>query len=286
MRLLHFWKERAVIMQNGNMPPSHTARTSAYTENTSEKRHIRFEKCIGCADIGPGCLGPNLLTLSISELRVWVKRWKEYYRLSGDQCAAIWNTPVGTVSRFLATQETDFKYMTVQGIIRGIVSYGQPADQDFGDNPCPATSAEIQAQMSVYEQQIAEKTEECASLAAKKLERANEYTERMAEQRENYEKHLSEKADTIAFFRGLAEKRQHDLEKEEAQSANYLARIDTKNQQIIDRDAEIKRLNYDLLRMASTHAEETKNLIDRILRMTEEYAAEIKALNQIIAGSK
>lgn len=273
-------------MQNGNTPQNPVSRTSVTQANTGEKKTLRFEKCIGCPDMGPDCLGPNLLTLSISELRAWVKQWKEYYRLSGDQCAAIWNTPVGTVSRFLATQETDFKYMTVQGIIRGIVSYGQPADQEFGDKPCPATSAEINAQISVYHQQLAEKTEECANLAAKKLERANEYTERMAEQRENYEKHLLEKADTIAFFRELAEKRQHDLEKEEAQSANYLERIDVKNQQIIDRDAEIKRLNYDLLRMASTHAEETKNLIDRILRMTDEYASEIKALNQIIAGAK
>lgn len=273
-------------MQNGKMSQYPAICTSVNQANTTEKKIIRFEKCIGCSDMGPSCLGPNLLTLSISELRAWVKRWKEYYRLSGEQCAAIWNTPIGTVSRFLATQETDFKYMTVQGIIRGIVSYGQPADQDFEDKPCPATSEEIQAQISVYERQLTEKTEECASLAAKKLERANEYTERMAEQRENYEKHLSEKTDTIAFLRELAEKRQHDLEKEEAQSANYLARIDVKNQQIIDRDAEIKRLNYDLLRMASTHAEETKNLIDRILRMTDEYAEEIKALNQIIVGAK
>lgn len=273
-------------MQTDNTPQSAPMRTFAPAGCTPEKKPIRFAKCIGCVDMGPECLGPNLLTLSISELRVWVKRWKEYYRLSGDQCAAIWNTPVGTVSRFLATQDTDFKYMTVQGIITGIVSYGQPAGQEFEDRPCPATSQEILAKTSDYERQLAEKTEECANLAAKKLERANEYTERMAEQRENYEKHLSEKADTITFFRELAEKRQRDLEKEEAQSANYLARIDVKNQQIIDRDSEIKRLNYDLLRMASTHAEETKNLIDRILRMTDEYAAEIKALNQIIAGAK
>lgn len=265
-------------MTNGAGQKVPELRTSVRTENTSEKKPIRFEKCIGCADMGPDCLGPNLLMLTISELRLWVKRWKEYYRLSGEQCAAIWNTPVGTVSRFLATQETDFKYMTVQGIIRGIVAYGQPADQQLGDNPCPATSSEINERMSVYEQQLAEKTEECASLTAKKLERANEYAERMAEQRDNYEKHLAEKLDTITFFRELAEKRQRDLEKEEAQSADYLKRIDAKNLQIAEQDAEIRRLNTEMLRMMSAHAAENQKLIDRILRMSDEHTAQIRAV--------
>lgn len=257
---------------------------SVHPERTSEKKSIRFEKCIGCSDMGPDCLGPNLLMLTISELRTWVKRWKEYYRLSGDQCAAIWNTPVGTVSRFLATQETDFKYMTVQGIIRGVVSYGQPVGQRMGDNPCPASSAEIQEKISVYEKQLAEKTEECTNLTAKKLERANEYTERMAEQRDNFEKHLSEKTATIAFFRELAEKRQRDLEKEEAQSANYLQRIDIKNKQLEERDAEIRRLNSDILRLSASHSVEIKEMMDRILRMSDQHAAEIREFAQ--RGSK
>lgn len=267
-------------MTNQNHQQVQEVRTTVHSTSTSEKKAIRFEKCIGCADIGPDCLGPNLLMLTISELRAWVKRWKEYYKLSGDQCAAIWNTPVGTVSRFLATQETDFKYMTVQGIIRGVVSYGQPVGHQMEYNPCPASSYEIQAKVDEYEKQLIEKTEECASLTAKKLERANEYTERMAEQRDNYEKHLSEKTETIDFFKGLAEKRQRDLEKSEAIAANYLERIDAKNKQLEERETEIRRLNTEILRLYASHNTEVKEMIDRLLRMSDLHAQEIKLLTQ------
>lgn len=267
-------------MPNGTIPSVNEVRTFAHAASTSEKKPIRFEKCIGCSDMGPACLGPNLLVLTIPELRLWVNRWREYYNLSISKCAAAWDMPDGTVARFLSSSEPDFKYATVRGIIQGIIRYGQPAGQEFGNTPCPATSAEIQAQIAAYEKQLTEKTEECTNLASKKLERANEYTERMAEQRENYEKHLSEKTDTIDFFRNLAEKRQHDLEKEEAQSANYLERIDAKNQQIAERDAEIRRLNNENIRMAAAHASEIKDLYDRLLRMSDLHAAEIRELTQ------
>lgn len=267
-------------MPNGTNLSVNDMRTSAHAGSTIEKKHIRYEKCIGCSDMGPTCLGPNLLVLSISELRIWANRWREYYNLSISKCAAAWDMPDGTVARFLSSSEPDFKYATVRGIIQGIIRYGQPADQEFGDKPCPSTSAEIQEQITAYEKQLTEKTEECANLAAKKLERANEYSERMAEQREQYEKNLANREKSVSFLRDLAEKRQRDLEKEEAQSANYLERIDAKNQQIAERDAEIRRLNAENLHMAAAHAAEIKALYDRILRMSELHAEEIKALAQ------
>ena len=273
--------ERLYGMNNepGRIPAD--SRTCGTTESIGEKKHFRFEKCIGCPDMGPECLGPNLLMMPIAELRAWVKKWKEYYHISGDQCAIIWNTPVGTVSRFLATQETDFKYTTVQGIIRGIVYYGYPPDRQFGDNPCPATSSEIHAQVSGLEKQLDEKREECERLSIRKQEHSNEYIERMAEQRENYEKHLADREDTVRYLRDLADKRQRDLEKSEAVSRNYLDRIDVKNRQIEERDAEIRRLTTELLRISASHSEEIKGFIDRILRMSDLHAAEIKALAHI-----
>lgn len=263
-----------------NAPQTLDSRTSVSQESTSEKKALRFESCIGCPDIGQKCLGPNLAMLPISELRIWVKRWKEYFHLTVDQCAAIWETPAGTVSRFLATAETDFKYMTVQNIVRGIIGYGQPAGFQLSDNPCPATTAQIQAGIAHYEQQLAEKNEECARLTATKLDRAHEYTERMAEQRDYYEKHLSEKTETINYLRQLAEKRQKDLEKSEAVSKNYLDRIDVKNQQIAERDAEIRQLNAEIRQMSAAHNADSRALIDRLLRLSDLHAEEIRAIKQ------
>lgn len=249
---------------------------SASAATVSNKKLIRFEKCIGCSDIGVTCSGPNLLVLTIPELRGWVNRWREYYKLSINKCAAAWDMPEGTVARFLSSADTDFRFATIQGIIQGIIRYGQPADYQQLYNPCPATSFEIQEQVATYEKQLAEKTEECASLTVRKLERADEYAERMADQRESFEKHLSEKTDTIDFFKNLSEKMQKDIEKAEARSENYLQRIDVKNSQIEARDDEIRKLNSEILRISSAHNEEVKALIDRILRMSDLHTTEMK----------
>lgn len=267
-------------MSIGVNQPVVDIRTSANLSSTRDKKPIKFEKCIGCPDIGPSCLGPNLLVLTIPELRVWVNRWREYYNLSISKCAAAWDMPEGTIARFLSSSESDFKYATVRGIIQGVIRYGQPAEQDFGNTPCPATSQEIQDQVSEYQKQLAEKTEECVNLSARKLERANEYAERMADQREHYEKNLSEREKSVSFLRDLAEKRQRDLEKAEAISTNYLQRIDAKNKQLEERDAEIRSLHTEILKISAAHNEEIKGLIDRILRMSEAHAAEVKAITQ------
>ena len=145
-------------------------------------------------------------------------------------------------------------------------------------NPCPSPSADIKAKIEEYEKQLKERHEECEYLLARKNAHANEYIERMAELRDNHEKHLADKEDTIRYLRELAEKRQRDLEKAEAISANYLQRIDVKNKQLDERDTEIRHLNTEMLKMSTSHNEEVRSLIDRILRMSDYHSAEIKAL--------
>lgn len=247
--------------------------------DVSEQKSVRFEKCIGCPDIGMECLGPNLALLPISELRIWCKKWKEHFKLSVELCGEIWGIG-GSAKRFLSSQETDFKYTTVQCIVRGIVSYGLPPETVVSSSPCPSTSAEMKAKFAEYEKQLKERQEECEHLLARKNAHATEYIERTAELRENHEKHLANKEDTIRYLRELAEKRQRDLEKAEAVSRDYLNRIDAKNQQLLDAYAEIRHLNAEMLRMSNANADELKSMIDRFLRMTDAHTAEIKALTQ------
>ena len=253
--------------------------TTAHDKKTQEGVTLRFAGCIGCPDIGSACSGPNLALLSVPELRIWANRWREHYKLSVVKCAAAWDMSEGTVSRFLSSSDPDFRFVTIQSIVRGIISYGLPADQQAQYHPCPATTAQIQEQVADLERQLVERTEECATLTAKKLDRANEYTERMAEQRENFEKHLNEKTETISFFRELSEKRQRDLEKAEAVSNNYLERIDAKNIQIAELYQEIRRLNGEILRMASSYAAESKIMVDRVIQMSEMHAADFRAMH-------
>ena len=253
-------------------------RTTDCTAKTSGENVIRFSGCIGCSDMGVTCSGPNLAILTIPELRLWANRWREHYKLSIVKCAAAWDMPEGTVSRFLSSSDPDFRYASIQGIIQGIIRYGISADQQKQYHPCPATTEQIQEKVADLERQLVERTEECASLTAKKLNKANEYAERMAEQRENSEKHLAEKENTIAFLRELAAKRQHDLEKSEAVSRDYLDRIDAKNVQIAELNQEIRRLNGEILRMASNYAAETKSMVDRVIKMSETHSEDLKTL--------
>lgn len=251
---------------------------------TSEKASVRFEKCIGCPDIGMECLGPNLALLPISELRLWCKKWKEHFKLSVELCGEIWGIG-GSAKRFLSAQETDFKYTTVQCIVRGIISYGLAPESVMGSNPCPATSAELNAKYAEYEKQLKERQEECEYLLAKKNAHANEYIERTAELRESYEKQLAHREDTISFLKELTEKLQHDLDKAEAISSDYLHRIDIKNQQLLEAYAEIRQLNTEMLKTVNANADDMKSMIDRFLRITDAHTAEVKALTSRFSTS-
>lgn len=252
--------------------------------DTSEKTSVRFEKCIGCPDIGMECLGPNLALLPISELRLWCKKWKEHFKLSVELCGEIWGIG-GSAKRFLSAQETDFKYTTVQCIVRGIISYGLAPETVLGSNPCPATSAEMNAKYADYEKQLRERQDECEYLLAKKNAHANEYIERTAELRESYEKQLAHKEDTIQFLKDLTDKLRQDLNKAEATSSDYLHRIDTKNQQLLDAYAEIRKLNTDMLKTINANADDMRSMIDRFLRMTDAHTAEVQAITAGVGAS-
>ena len=246
---------------------------------TSEKTSIKFEKCIGCPDIGMECLGPNLALLPISELRLWCKKWKEHFKLSVELCGEIWGIG-GSAKRFLSAQETDFKYTTVQCIVRGIVSYGLPPETVMSSSPCPSTSADMNARFAEYEKQLKERQEECEYLLARKNAHATEYIERTAELRESFVKQLEHKEDTISFLKDLVEKLQHDLEKSEATSSDYLHRIDTKNQQLLEAYSEIRKLNTEIMKTVNGNAEDMKGMIDRFFRLTDAHTEEVKALTQ------
>lgn len=256
------------MQSNTSMSTTGSTATDANTLIT-DGESIRFEGCIGCPDLGVTCCGGNLGLLTIPELRIFANKWRSYYKLSVSKCSAAWDMAEGTVSRFLSSSDPDFRYATIQSIITGIVWYGQPADHQRSYRPCPYTTEKVQEKLAHYEKQLLEKTEENAELVSKKLERANEYTERMAEQRENYEKHLAEKQETIVFLRELAAKRQRDLEKSEAVSADYLARIDAKNDKLEKMGEELRLANAEIIKVYASHSAEVSSLVDRMARIAE-----------------
>lgn len=247
----------------------------------NEPKEVRFQKCIGCPDMAMRCLGANLLMLSIGELKKWVKLWREHYKITTiEACADIWKIGESSAKRFVNPQEKDIRYTTVQCIIRGIVGYGFPPDKDFGDLPCPGTSAEFTARITELEVQLEKKRDECEYLLERKNASAHEYIERMAEARENFKEQLEYKEATIQYLKDLAGKRQRDLEKSEAIASDYLSRIDVKNQQLLEAYSEIRKLNAEMLKMVNANADDIKGMIDRFFRLTDAHTEEIKVLTQ------
>lgn len=227
------------------MPNTKNQQSADYIRTEQEK--IRYGKCIGCPDLGPRCGAGNLLNLSISELRAWLRLWRVFWGLSIEQCAAIWDTPFGTAARVLSETESDFKYSTMQHIVCKIVNYGLPAGEELSNSPCPATSSEISGQMDNWRDRLEAKEKECEDLRKKMTEKDEAYIEQMAIQRQAHNEERTVRERSIAFLRDLAEKRLGDLEKEELQSKDYLARIDEKNIILEDRMTEIRRLNQAVI---------------------------------------
>ena len=259
------------------MTESNDPKTVPMVES-NEPSEVRFLKCIGCPDMGMTCLGANLLMLPLSELKKWVRIWQAHYDLSIEACAEIWKIGVSSAKRFRNPQDTDIRYTTVQCIIRGIVGYGFPPDKDFGDNPCPGTSAEFTARITDLEIQLEKKRDECEYLLERKNASAHEFIERMAEARENFKEQLGYKEDTIQYLKELADKRQRDLEKSEAVARDYLNRIDVKNQQLLDAYAEIRKLHSEILKISNANIDDLRSMVDRFLRLSEAHEMEVEAL--------
>lgn len=222
-----------------------------------QEPRIKYEKCITCQDKGTSCDGPDLLLLEMSEFREWVRRWVAFHQLTIKRAAEACNVPEGTMGRFLSRDDYDFRYSTIHAIAAGVVFYGK---EDYwpGENPCPATSSEIQALLADLENRVSECEQQRCVMEQKKdriiddlrEENANRdkvYIERMAEQRQSYEERMTDQEKSVRFLRDLAEKREAEASQERDKGKDYLARIDEKNRRLEERGAEIRRLNIMIL---------------------------------------
>jgi predicted nucleic acid-binding Zn-ribbon protein len=69
------------------------------------------------------------------------------------------------------------------------------------------------------------------------------------------------------------------MKEADARAADYLQRIDRKSAQIESLNTEIRRLNGEILRMASSYAAESKNMVDRVIQLSEAHAADFQAMH-------
>ena len=227
-----------------------------------------YQKCLDCNELGRTCVGRHMSELGGTEAV------RGYHRL----LRATRNIPIskiypvapqighGTINDYFGHRNTqDFKLTTVLAIDRALVAIcgnrvGQPPLEGF----CPADAADLRERNEALANRLNEAEAEIARLTEMLRNAEASSVAQMQEQRAVF-------SDQITF----ATER---MKEADARSADYLRRIDSKSAQIAELNQEIRRLNAEILRMASSYAVETKNMVDRVIKMSEAHSADIKSL--------
>lgn len=218
-----------------------------------------YQKCLDCPDLGVVCLGRHLSELGGTEAVRGFHRLLRVARkipLSKIYTAAP-HIGHGTVNDYFGRSSTqDFKLTTVLAIDRALIAIcgnrvGQPPLEGF----CPADAADLRSRNEALANRLNESEAEIARLTELLSNAEAASAARMSEQREAY----------LGQVNSSEERRKEA----EARAADYLQRVDRKNAQIDSLYNEIRQLNSEILHMASSHAEELKTMVGRVIRMAE-----------------
>lgn len=251
--------------------------TSAISENNSAASEIVvaevvqmlpiYQKCLECPDLGRSCAGKDLTELGSTEA---VRSYHRMLRITrkipfSKIYVAAPNIGHGTINDYFGRGRMDFKLTTVIAIDSALVAIcgdrvGLPPLEGF----CPADAADLRERNDALSIRLSEAEAEIARLTDMLRNAEASSVAQMQEQRAVF-------SDQITF----ATER---MKEAEDRSADYLRRIDAKSAQIAELNQEIRRLNGEILRMASSYASDTKNLVDRVIKMSEAHSEDLKSL--------
>lgn len=94
-----------------------------------------YHKCITCPELGQTCDGANFLAMTPQQLIAWCKERKKYLNLTNAKLAELSGMSQGTIDSLLANTHQDFKFGTIQPLLRALVG-----GKWLGD-PCPDVPA-------------------------------------------------------------------------------------------------------------------------------------------------
>lgn len=220
-----------------------------------------YQKCLNCPDYGVTCNGPKLAALGdIMVVREFHRAIKAARGITlKDIAKAAPSISEYTVNDYFSHSVKDFKWTTVGVIDNALTAIcGNRVGQPLLDNPCPATSYEITAQMEDLRQQIAAEQAKYELLLQDCTRKAEEYIQQMAIQRKQHIKESEVRERSVTYLRGQAERLQKDVDEAKAQSSDYLKRIDEKNTVIDDQQKKITELNQTILEITREHDRERR----------------------------
>ena len=211
-----------------------------------------YHKCLQCTELGRTCGGQKLATLGNTEaVRTYHRALKAARKIQLKQIyLAAPQIGHGTIDEYFAKGGQDFKWTTVSTIDTALVAIcGDRVGQPPLETPCQAILAEMQERM--------EKAEAEVERLSKALATAEE-------------KHLLTLRDQHGVMQAQLEFAQERMHSAEARAADYLSRNDEKRLKIEQLHEDIRKLNAQLIKMASDHAAEIRMLVDRVLNFTED----------------
>lgn len=225
-----------------------------------------YQKCLDCPDLGKSCTGKKLSDLGSTEA---VRNYHRLLRISrkipfSRIYAAAPNIGHGTINDYFGRGRMDFKLTTALAIDSALVAIcgdrvGLPPLEGF----CPADAADLRERNEALSSRLSEAEAEIARLTDMLRNAEASNLAQMQEQRAVFSEQISFATDR--------------MKESDARSADYLRRIDNKSAQIAELNQEVRRLNSEILRMASNYASETKSMVDRVIKMSEVHSEDLKA---------
>lgn len=219
-----------------------------------------YQKCLDCDYLGRTCVGRHMSELGGTEaVRGYHKKLRAAKSIHIPEIYPVApHIGKGTINDYFGRSSStqDFKLTTVLAIDRALVAIcgdrvGQPPLVGF----CPADAADLRERNEALATRLNEAEIEIARL-----------TELLRNEKTSSAALLSEQREAYLGQVNSSEERRKEAE---SRAADYLQRIDRKSAQIEALYNEIRQLNTEILHMASSHAEESKTMVDRVIRMAE-----------------
>lgn len=227
-----------------------------------------YQKCLDCPHLGYLCLGRHLSEIGgTAAVRGFHRLLRVARKIPVSRIhAAAPEIGHGTINDYFGKSSVqDFKLTTVLTIDRALIAIcGNRVGQTPLEGFCPADAADLRTRNEALSGRLSEAEAEISRL-----------TELLANAEAASATRMSEQHAALSGQIGLATERMKDSD---ARAADYLRRIDGKDAQIAELNQEIRRLNVEILRMASSYAVETKNMVDRVIKMSEDHSADLRKM--------
>lgn len=234
---------------------------------TSSEELPLYQKCLDCGDLGKTCNGRKLTEFGSTEA---VRNYHRLLRAArkiplSRLYSAAPQIGHGTINDYFGRGSQDFKWTTVSSIDSALVAIcgdrvGQPPLESF----CPADIADLRKRNEALSTRLDEAEAEIARLTETLRAAEASHVLQMREQRTVFQSQID-----------FATERMREAD---ARSADYLARNDSKRQQLHEAYSEIRALNAQIIKMAGDNAAEIKALVDRFIRMSDLHAQQVNSL--------